>query len=152
MRALVQELKGDKYGHSKIGTIGLVFWTNIFYIVLMSIHRYCYGGKLCAMLSFEGLSDATALAHPSMLNKSDLNGLKTPTRFLLAEVDDQFTDDLLAYAKSATQKSGIPAEFTVYPGTCHGFAARGNLGIESVKNGFDGHVIESVAWFKKYLM
>jgi dienelactone hydrolase len=79
-----------------------------------------------------------------MIYKPDLDNLKTPTRFLLAELDNSFKPDMVEYAKETLAKKGVPAEFTTYPGTCHGYAARGNLAIESVRKGFEGRLIESV--------
>jgi dienelactone hydrolase len=102
-------------------------------------------------MNADGFSEVIAIAHPGLVTKNDLDKLKTPTCFLLAEVDSSFKPDIVQYAQQAVQKTGIPAKFTTYPGTCHGFASRGNLKIGDVKKGFEGHLIESVEWFKRYM-
>jgi carboxymethylenebutenolidase len=89
-------------------------------------------------------------AHPSLLKKADLDALSAPASFALAESDDAFDDPLVAHAKTALD-GRVANELVVYPGTCHGFAARGDLNIESVRKGAEGAHTQAANWFRKYL-
>jgi carboxymethylenebutenolidase len=86
-----------------------------------------------------------------MLAKKDLVALSSPSAFALAESDAAFPENMVAAAKGALD-GRIPHELIVYPGTCHGFAARGDLSIESVRKGAEGAHAQAVAWFRKYLL
>jgi dienelactone hydrolase len=113
--------------------------------------RYCYGAKIVVDLNLAGLTDCTAVAHPSMISKADLTNLKTPISFALAEADDQFSPPMAEYTQVTLKEKNLPFELEVYEGTCHGFASRGDLTIEKVKKGCEGSIVQAVNWYKKYL-
>jgi dienelactone hydrolase len=115
-----------------------------------NLTRYCFGGKLGAELNAKGLTDATVLAHPSLITKADIDALKTPSTFALSELDHAFDESMTEYVQK-TLKDKIPMEVVTYPGTVHGFASRGDLSVESVRKGSEGAMVQAVNWFKKYL-
>jgi carboxymethylenebutenolidase len=108
--------------------------------------RYCYGAALTASLDKAGATAASAYVHPSMVSKADVAALKNPSTFAVAE-SDQFDAPMLAYVRET-----LPgAEVVSYPGTCHGFAARGDLRIDSVREGCEGALVQVVNWFRTHL-
>jgi acetyl esterase/lipase len=84
-----------------------------------------------------------------MVSKADVSALKTPSTFAVAEVDT-FDAPMLAYAKS-TMDGKIACETHTYPGTCHGFASRGDLRIDSVREGCEGALAQTIRWFTTHL-
>jgi carboxymethylenebutenolidase len=153
VKALAALLTGPEHGHTKLGAIGSV--APAFLAVcspgLTGAHRYCYGGRLVADCDQAGLLACGVYAHPSLMKKADLDKLSAPASFALAESDGAFDSSLIAHAKTALN-GRIANELVVYPGTCHGFACRGDLNIESVRQGVEGAHAQAVDWFRMYLL
>jgi hypothetical protein len=97
-----------------------------------------------------------------------LSSLTSPSTFALAELDHNFSDSMRQIAESYLNENKIDSEFVVvrvsrcialtlvmvfqYPGTTHGFAARGNLSIDIVKEGFEGAFAQTASWIRKNLL
>lgn len=62
-------------------------------------------------------------------------------------IDYEFKD----YKGMAGHIPSIQAPIDVFAGTCHGFAARPNLAIPEVVEGYKGALAQTVAWFQKTL-
>jgi dienelactone hydrolase len=88
--------------------------------------------------------------HPSIVSKADVGALKTPSTFAIAE-DDDFDAPMLAYVNEALAGGKIACETHTYPGTCHGFASRGDLRIDSVREGCEGALAQTIRWFTAHL-
>lgn len=88
---------------------------------------FCYGGWACFKLAADpSLIDAISTAHPSLLDKAELDGPKVPVQVLAPENDFVFTEELKKYTLEALPKAGVPWEYIYFPGLAHGFAVRGN--------------------------
>jgi dienelactone hydrolase len=74
--ACVKTLKAE---YKKVGAIG-----------------YCWGGWACFRLAAKGnnLLDCVSVAHPSRLEKSEIDVLGVPTQILAPETDQQLTPEL----------------------------------------------------------
>ncbi|KAF2849029.1 dienelactone hydrolase family protein-like protein [Plenodomus tracheiphilus IPT5] len=124
-----------KSQYAKVGTIG-----------------FCYGGWAALRLGADpGLIDAVSVAHPSMVDKSEIDGVKVPVQVLAPEHDVQYTQELKAYTLEVLPKAGVPFEYVYFPGLVHGFAARGNPNEPKQKEGLERAKRSAVAWFVEYL-
>jgi len=54
--------------------------------------------------------------------------------------------------KKSDKINRVDYEFVDYKGTCHGFAARPNLAIPTVKEAFEKCFEQTVNWFQKTLV
>lgn len=102
-------------------------------------------------LNASGVTACSVLAHPSLLGKSDIASLGSPTSFALAEVDEGFNDKMQEYTRANLADRKIDNELHVYEGTAHGFAARGNMEIEVIRKGCEAALVQAAEWFDKYL-
>ena len=60
---------------------------------------YCYGGWACFKLGADTqLIDAISMAHPSMVEKAEIDATKVPIQILAPENDFAFTEELKKYA------------------------------------------------------
>lgn len=103
-------------------------------------------------LNASGITACSVLAHPSLVGKSDIAGLVSPTSFALAEVDDNFNDKMQAYVRATLAERKVDNELRVHEGTAHGFASRGNMEIETIKKGYQAALTQAAEWFEKYLL
>ncbi|KAL1919898.1 uncharacterized protein VTP21DRAFT_1830 [Calcarisporiella thermophila] len=112
---------------------------------------YCYGAKPAFLLSIAGKLDALAVAHPTLLNKDDLKAVPGPVLYICAEVDQQFTDELRAFAEEEMKRRQVPSKFVFYPGTVHGFTMRYDPDDqEAVKKAHDARE-QTIQFFEEHL-
>ncbi|KZS93566.1 dienelactone hydrolase endo-1,3,1,4-beta-D-glucanase [Sistotremastrum niveocremeum HHB9708] len=117
---------------------------------------YCFGGAIAGRLASTDLFQSAVIAHPGGLKKEQIEKIKIPVSWECAEEDHSFSLDLVheseAFfkAKEGTEQA-LPYEFKIYKGTTHGFAARPNLGIPTVKAAFEEACQQTVDWFQKTL-
>jgi carboxymethylenebutenolidase len=88
---------------------------------------YCYGFFAGWHLSTTGEVDSAVGCHPSFLKPEDASGYNRPVLFNCAEQDQAFTPELKKTFETVAGPKG--ARFIVYPGTTHGFAARGDASV-----------------------
>lgn len=135
----------------------------------IGVAGFCWGGKFAVLLcdsatystdDGKSLIDFAFIAHPSNLSLPvDIEKVELPLRVC------QGTEDWVLGMDGVRQIEGIFAEkekklgqdqkgryvITVVEGAKHGFAVRGNLGIEEeVKHGMVAED-EAVKWFQKWL-
>jgi len=88
---------------------------------------FCWGGRHSVLLAGTDLVKGAVVAHPSFLQLSEVEGIRQPSLFLCAEVDQQFPKDTLRKdSEEALKKKGVDTKFIDYQGTTHGFAVRAN--------------------------
>lgn len=133
-KEFVSLLKTNEHGYTKLGAIG-----------------YCYGAKMVAESNASDLIDASAFVHPSGLSDADIDWLKTPATFALAELDNAFSDEMRIASEKKLKEKGVNAEFVVYDGTTHGFAVRGDMKEEATRKGQEGAIAQASGWFGKFL-
>lgn len=132
VKASAQELKKQ---YSKVGAMG-----------------FCYGGWACFKLAADpSLIDAISSAHPSLLDKSEIEGVKVPVQVLAPENDFAFTEELKKYTLETLPKTGVQWEYIYFPGLNHGFAARGDPNDKKQKDGLERAKRSVVNFFNEFL-
>lgn len=131
--AVAKELRSK---HKKVGAIG-----------------FCWGAWGCFKLAGrdQGLLDCVSVAHPSMLEKKEIENLAVPIQILAPEHDQAFTPELKEFAHQTIPKLGIDYDYQHFPGVSHGFAAKGNPKIPEQKRAFERAKNAAVSWFNWHL-
>ncbi|KAF2018104.1 endo-1,3-1,4-beta-D-glucanase [Aaosphaeria arxii CBS 175.79] len=113
---------------------------------------YCYGGWAITRLAAQkDLVDAVSTAHPSLLEKSEIDAVKVPLQFLAPETDQLFTPELKEYANKVIPTLGVPYEYVYFPGLVHGFATRGDRNNKLQKDGLERAKRSAVNFFNEFL-
>ncbi|KAH8105261.1 alpha/beta-hydrolase [Cristinia sonorae] len=126
-------------------------------VTTIATSGYCYGARLCFDLAFEGISVATALAHPSFLQvPEDFEKYKQTNAPLLINtctIDPQFplesqqkADEVLGGGQFAPGYRRAHWE-----GCTHGFAVRGSMDDPMTKAGKEGAFKTTVEFLMKHL-
>lgn len=132
IKACAQALKSE---YPKVGAIG-----------------YCYGAWACFQLGADpSLVDAISMAHPSLVEKSEMDNCKVPVQIMAPEIDQAFTEELKAYANKRIPELGVPYEYIYFPGLVHGFATRGDLNNKVQKDGLERAKNSAVSFFSEFL-
>ncbi|KAF1960453.1 alpha/beta-hydrolase [Byssothecium circinans] len=99
---------------------------------------YCYGGWAVFKLGNDpALVDAVVGCHPSMVEKSELDGLTVATSIHAPEEDFTFLPDMKEHANKVIPTLGIPYEYVHFPGLQHGFASRGDRNNKKQADGME---------------
>ncbi|KAM0193495.1 hypothetical protein ACHAPI_007564 [Fusarium lateritium] len=132
IKAAAQTLKSQ---YSKVAAIG-----------------FCYGGWAAFRLAADpSLIDAVSVAHPSGLEKHEINEVKVPVQILAPENDHEYTEELKSYTFEILPKTGVQWEYVHFPELGHGFASRGNPNDQKQKNGLERAKRCAVHFFNEYL-
>jgi len=132
IKASAQDLKKQ---YSKVGAMG-----------------FCYGGWAVFKLAADpSLVDAISTAHPSILEKSEIESVKVPVQILAPENDQMYTAELKQATFEILPKTGVQWEYVYFAGLSHGFAARGNPNDKKQKDGLERAKRSVVHFFKEYL-
>lgn len=96
---------------------------------------YCFGGKYVVRhLSKDGLFDAGAIAHPSLISEDDVEAVTKPLLISAAQTDGIFTvEGRHKTEEILSKKEGLKWEITVFGGVSHGYAVRGDITNPQVK-------------------
>lgn len=89
---------------------------------------YCWGGKVGILLGQKSIFDAMCIAHPggSINIPEDIELMKTPVYFVLAELENWFSIDKAQLILEIIKKRGDGSDGLIYPAVEHGFAVRGD--------------------------
>ncbi|KAI4641129.1 hypothetical protein J4E93_008007 [Alternaria ventricosa] len=113
---------------------------------------FCYGGWAVFKLGADpSLVDAISTAHPSMLEKSEIENVKVPVQVLSPENDQMYTEELKKATLETLPKTGVQWEYIYFPGLNHGFAARGNPNDQKQKDGLERAKRNAVNFFNEFL-
>jgi dienelactone hydrolase len=113
---------------------------------------YCYGGWACFQLGADPtLIDAISMAHPSLVEKSEIDNVKVPVQIAAPEHDHVFTPEMKEYANKVIPTLGVPYEYLYFPGLAHGFAAKGDENNKAQKDGLERAKNAAVGFFKEFL-
>lgn len=113
---------------------------------------YCYGAWACFKLAADPqLIDAVSMAHPSLLEKAEIDAAKTPVQILAPENDMAFTEELKKYSLEKLPQLNISWEYVHYPGVQHGFAVRGDPSDATQKAALEKAKRDAVGFFNEYL-
>jgi len=133
LEASIKGLK-EEYGVKKIGAVG-----------------YCFGGKYVIRFLGNGGIDAGFVAHPSMVEDSEVEAVKGPLSLACAEVDHVFDAEKRAKSEAILAKAGAKYQSTVYGGTSHGFAIRCDLKDPKQKFAKESAFLQATVWFDEWL-
>ncbi|OAL47126.1 alpha/beta-hydrolase [Pyrenochaeta sp. DS3sAY3a] len=113
---------------------------------------FCYGAWAVFKLAADpSLVDAVSVAHPSLLDKSEIEGIKVPVQVLAPEHDFAYTDELKEFTLKTFPKIGVKWEYIYFPGLQHGFAARGDPNDPAQKEGLERAKRSAVNFFNEFL-
>ncbi|KAI1618959.1 dienelactone hydrolase [Exophiala viscosa] len=123
-------------GYKKVGAIG-----------------FCYGGWAVFQLAAKGndLVDCISTAHPSLLEKPEIDAVNKPFQLIIPETDPQFTKELADHYFQVLPSLKLDSDYRYFPGLVHGFATRGDTSDPVQKEGLERAKDAAVSWFKQYL-
>ncbi|KAG9830133.1 alpha/beta-hydrolase, partial [Aureobasidium melanogenum] len=114
---------------------------------------FCYGAWAVLRLANKDspLIDCAAVAHPSLLEESEIANIGVPVQFLSPEHDQMFTPELKEFTLKTLPTLNIPFNYDYYPALVHGFAVRGDHNDPKQKEGLERAKNAAVYWFKQHL-
>lgn len=113
---------------------------------------YCYGGWACFQLGADPqLIDAISMAHPSLVDKAEIDAVKVPIQVLAPENDFAYSEELKKYTLEKLPQLNVPWEYVHFPGVAHGFAARGDPNNAVQKAALEKAKRNAVGFFTEYL-
>eukprot|EP00271_Cylindrocystis_brebissonii_P012975 TRINITY_DN32505_c0_g1_i1.p1 TRINITY_DN32505_c0_g1~~TRINITY_DN32505_c0_g1_i1.p1 ORF type:complete len:279 (-),score=53.68 TRINITY_DN32505_c0_g1_i1:1027-1863(-) len=136
MENVIQGLKTE-LSITKIGLVGL-----------------CYGGYYCLRFgAVEDKIDAFVSAHTQIKVPEDIQPLKKPGLFICVENDWAFSNAKRAEAEALMSKreDAENYKFKLYPGTYHGFVARGDENTPVIQAAKEDAAKEAVEFLQKHL-
>jgi dienelactone hydrolase len=138
VRDVVSHLRSSEWSVNKLGTIG-----------------YCWGGRHSLLIAGgeqpAGV-DAAVMCHPSLVAvPADIEHVDRPTLWVFADDDRLYTEAMITQTREILEKHGQSFSMHHFPGTQHGFAARGNENDEVARKARDDAFDLAVEFFKKYL-
>ncbi|KAI0017606.1 dienelactone hydrolase [Xylariomycetidae sp. FL0641] len=114
---------------------------------------YCFGAKSLIRFLKRGHIDVGFVAHPSFVDARELKAIHCPLSIAAAETDEIFppskrheTEDILM-----THHDELPYQITLYSGTTHGFAVRGDTSQRQVAFAKTSAFVQAVQWFEEHL-
>jgi dienelactone hydrolase len=103
---------------------------------------YCYGGWACFKLGADPqLIDAISMAHPSLVEKSEIDATKVPIQIMAPENDFAYTEELKKHTLEKLPTLNIPWEPS----------ARGDPSDPAQKAGLEKAKRDAVGFFNEYL-
>ncbi|KAK7898008.1 hypothetical protein LTR67_004640 [Exophiala xenobiotica] len=128
-------------GYKRVGVIG-----------------FCFGGWAVFRLGAkekekdnDGLVDCISTAHPSLLEKGEIDAVGVPVQILAPENDVMFTPDMKEYANKVIPTLGVPYDYQYFPGVEHGFATRGDEKDVVEYKAMNRAREAAISWFKVWL-
>ncbi|KAL2831440.1 Alpha/Beta hydrolase protein [Aspergillus cavernicola] len=125
-----------KYNIRKIGAIG-----------------YCFGAKYVVRFlnPDQGKVDVGFIAHPSLVEKEELEAIKGPLAIAAAEKDHVFPAEKRHESERVLESLALPYTLTLYGGVGHGFALRGDLSDPKVLFTKENVFVQALQWFYEHL-
>ncbi|KAL3440785.1 Alpha/Beta hydrolase protein [Aspergillus insuetus] len=114
---------------------------------------FCYGGWGVFRLGERGknLVDCISTAHPSFLEKTEIDKVGVPVQILAPEIDPMFTAELKAYSNEVIPTLGVAYDYQFFPSLEHAFAVRGNPANPGERKGMERAKDSVVHWLKQWL-
>ncbi|KAL4863388.1 hypothetical protein BDV12DRAFT_189733 [Aspergillus spectabilis] len=135
VEACIVEMR-TKYNIKNLGAIG-----------------YCFGSKYAIrfLKAAEIRVDVAFIAHPSFIDREELEAIAGPLAISAAEKDPIFPYAKRRESEEILEGLGTPYEITLYGGVEHGFAVRGVANDRRVQFAKEGSFHQVVRWFGEYL-
>ncbi|PVH97185.1 alpha/beta-hydrolase [Periconia macrospinosa] len=136
IEAVIKALRGAEYGVKRLGGVG-----------------YCFGGKyVCRWLKEGGAGiDAGFTAHPSFVDREEVEGIKGPLSIAAAETDAIFPAEKRRETEDILQKLPVPYQINLFSDVVHGFAVRCDLAKPREKFAKEQAFLQAVAWFDEFI-
>lgn len=114
---------------------------------------FCFGGWAVFRLGAKGnqLVDCISTAHPTFLEKQEIESVGVPVQILAPEMDMMFTEELKAHCNKVIPTLGISYDYQYFPGLEHGFAVRGDPTNPAEMKGLERAKNAAVLWFRQWL-
>jgi dienelactone hydrolase len=147
----IEEMRG-KYGVKNLGAVG-----------------YCFGAKYVARFLKKGKIDAGYCAHPSFVEKAELEAIEGPfaisaagklMRFanaqsalltLAPETDQIFPAEKRHESEVILKGTGQPYQIFLFSGVEHGFAVRADINKLDNKLAKEQAFLQAVNWFDTFI-
>ncbi|KFA69890.1 hypothetical protein S40285_07927 [Stachybotrys chlorohalonatus IBT 40285] len=112
---------------------------------------YCIGAKYVIRHFKDGI-DVGFVAHPSFVQKEELEAITGPLSIAAAEFDDIFPQDKRHESEETLAKVGQPYQINLFSGVHHGFAVRGDPEVKLQRYAKEQAFDQAVAWFDNHLV
>lgn len=114
---------------------------------------FCFGGWGAFRLGARGnkLVDCISTAHPTNLEKEEIQNVRVPVQIMAPEFDPQFTEGLKAFSNQTIPTLGVPYDYQYFPGLEHAFAIRGDPAKVNERMGMERAKNAAVLWFRQWL-
>ena len=122
--------------HAKLGCVG-----------------YCFGGWSGLELGKEGndLLDCLSIAHPTWVEKHEMDNVAVPTQIIAPEHDQAFTPELKKLANEVIPNRAVPYSYQYFPGAVHSFASQPKVDDPKVVAAFERAQKVTVSWLEQFL-
>lgn len=121
----------------------------------IAVVGYCYGAKFAVqqISKIDGQADICAIAHPSFVTMEELAQIDTKRPLLISAADNDmiFTDELRHQSVLKLKEINAVWQLDLFSGTTHGFAARGDITIPSVKYAKEKALADQIFWFNHFI-
>ena len=118
----------------------------------IAVAGYCWGGKYAFRFLAAGKgADAAFAAHPSLLEDSEVSSVTGPVAVAYAEDDSMLLPPRRLEIEALLVPTHQAYQTTLYSGTHHGFAVRGDITDPEQKNGKEEAFLQAVRWFDNHL-
>jgi dienelactone hydrolase len=113
---------------------------------------YCFGAKYVARFLAEGKGiDVGAMAHPSFVDKEEIEAVAGPLTIAAAETDHVFSPEKRHETERLLKDGRKTYQITLYSGVEHGFAVRADLSKREVKYAKEATLLQQLQWFDEWL-
>ena len=114
---------------------------------------YCFGGRFVMRFLAAGKGlEAGFVAHPSLVEAEEVEGIAGPLSIACAEKDDIMPTELRRQSEDILiKKSPLPYQVCLYSGVEHGFAVRTDLSKRVCRFAKESAFFQAVRWFDEWL-
>ncbi|KAH8594416.1 hypothetical protein B0O99DRAFT_672863 [Bisporella sp. PMI_857] len=114
---------------------------------------YCFGGRYVVRLMGADVIDVGVVNHPSFFTMEEVSKLGEGKRLAVfaAERDEILPKEKRRRMEDLLEERGATWVSTVFGGTEHGFAVRGDLEVKEVRMAKESAFMGAVKWFREWL-
>lgn len=119
----------------------------------LGVIGFCYGAWGAFRLGNRNqkLVDCLSVAHPSRLEKEEIENVGVPVQILAPEFDPAFTEEMKTFSWQKIPALGVALDYQHFPGVEHGFAVRGDPGNPKERKAMERAKDAAVGWFYQWL-
>ncbi|OOF96879.1 hypothetical protein ASPCADRAFT_206998 [Aspergillus carbonarius ITEM 5010] len=112
---------------------------------------YCFGGRYVCRYLKAGKLDAGFIAHPTMVQADEVEGIEGPLSIAAAITDAVFTTANRHESEEIIRRLGMPFQINLFSDVEHGFAVRCDLSQRRQRFAKENAFGQAVAWFDEYV-